>query len=177
MISQLFKRLFSVSLGTVVMSGCVLSELGEPPPWETDLWTKPGHTRSNIYSAIMKCRQQSTGNTSREKSESESLCMLRTGYKFIDWRAPHTFCKAGEKDPWAWNTPACRSLRGELIVTPDESATMPPQDLIDKPSTNTYTPPVPIAPSKHPAQVLQEQVQKDNNRHMNELLRGSDRQR
>jgi hypothetical protein len=177
MIFQSFRRLFVVGFGVVVMSGCVVHELGEPPPGDTQVWQKPGYTRSDVHSALLSCEKKSSGSTNREYLEARQLCMLRAGYKFINWRAPHTFCKAGEKDPWAWNTPACRSLRGELIVTPDESATIPPSDLIKKPSTNTYTPLEPIAPSKHPAQVLQEQVQKDNNRQMNELLRGSDRQR
>lgn len=167
-----FKYLFAVCLGTVVTSGCVLNQLGEPPPGETDLWTKPGHTRSHIYSTIMKCRQESTGNTSREKSESESICMLRAGYKFVNWRAPHTFCKAGEKDPWAWNTPACRSLRGELIITPDESASLPPPVMKDAPP-NSYIPAIPVAPSVSPEQRLQEKIQKDSNVQMNQLLQST----
>ncbi len=175
MIYRLFKRLFAVGSGAVVMSGCVLNQLGEPPPWESDLWTKPGHTRPHIYSAIMKCRQESTGNTSREKTEAEDLCMLRAGYKFVNWRAPHTFCKAGEKDPWAWNTPACRSLRGEIIITPDESASVPPSVKQETTEVQPRTVTIPNALTTAPAQRLQDKIQKDSNKQMNQLLQSGGR--
>jgi hypothetical protein len=174
MITYSIRRLFVAGIGSIVLSGCVMYELGEPPPWESDLWTKPGYTRSHIYLAIMKCRQESIGNTSRERTEAEQLCMLRAGYKFVNWHAPHTFCKAGEKDPWAWNTPGCRSFRGELIVTPDESASLPPPVVKDAPP-NSYTPAIPVAPSVSPVQRLQEKIQKDSNVQMNQLLRGGGR--
>jgi hypothetical protein len=172
MIFHSFKRLFFLVFVTSIISGCVLYELGEPPPWESDLWSKPGHTRSHVYSAIMKCRQESTGNTSREKTEAEQLCMLRAGYKFVNWRAPHTFCILGEKDPWAWNTPACRSLRGELVITPDESASLPPPVIKDA-TPNSYIPAIPVAPSARPEQRLQDKIQKDSNSQTNQLLQGA----
>lgn len=175
MTSNPFKCLFALCLGTVVTSGCVLNQLGEPPPGETDLWTKPGHTRSHIFTTIMKCRQESTGKTSREKSESESLCMLRAGFKFVNWRAPHTFCKAGEKDPWAWNTPACRSLRGEIIITLDESASVPPSVKQETTEVQPLKVTIPNAPSTAPAQRLQDKIQKDSNNQMNQLLQSGGR--
>lgn len=174
MISQYLKLLFPVCVAILILSGCVLSELGEPPPWETDLWLRSGHTRSQTYSAVLKCRQESTERTNRENIEVEQLCMLRAGYRFVNWRAPHTFCKPGEKDPWAWNTPACRSLRGELVITPDESAPLPPPVMKDSPP-NSYIPAIPVAPSALPEQRLQEKIQKYSNNQMNQLLLGGGR--
>lgn len=172
MISHSFKRLFFLGFVSVTMSGCVLYELGEPPLGETDIWSKPGHTRAHIYLAIMKCRQESTGNTSREKTEAEELCMLRAGYKFVNGRASRPVCKPGEKDPWAWNTPGCRSLRGELIITPDQSASLPPQVVDESPPAHTYAPDVPIAPSISLGQRMQDKIQNDSNVQMNQLLQG-----
>ncbi len=172
MIYQSFKRFFAVGFGAVVMSGCVMYELGEPPPGDTQVWQKPGYSRSDVYSALLSCEKKSSGNTNREYLEARQLCMLRAGYKFVNWRAPHTFCKVGEKDPWAWNTPACRSLRGELIITPDESASLPPPVIKDA-TPNSYTPTIPVAPSVRPEQRLQDKIQKDSNVQMNQLLQST----
>jgi hypothetical protein len=175
MIHQSFKQFFAVGLGAVVMSGCVIYELGEPPPGNTQLWQKLGYSRSDVYSALLICEKKSSGATNREYLEAEQLCMLRAGYKFVNWRAPHTFCKANEKDAWAWNTPACRSLRGELIVTPDESASLPPQVVGESPPANPYAPDVPIAPSISLGQRMQDKIQNDSNVQMNQLLQGGGR--
>jgi hypothetical protein len=158
MIYQSFKHFFAVGVGAVVMSGCVLYELGEPPPGDTQVWQKPGYSRSDVYTALLSCEKKSSGTTNREYLEARQLCMLRAGYKFVNWHAPHTFCKAGEKDPWAWNTPGCRSLRGELIVTPDESASLPPQAVGESPPAHTYTSDVPIAPSIPLGQRMQDKI-------------------
>jgi len=168
MISQSFKRLFVVCLG-VIVSGCVLYELGDPGGRESDYWTKPGYTQSQIYSTIMKCRQKSTGNTSREKMEVEQMCMLRAGYKFVEWHGPNKFCVRYKENVWAWNTPACRSLRGELVITPDESAFEPPPETEESTQPRTQTVTVPITSSTDPAIKLQNQVQKDSDIQMNQL--------
>jgi hypothetical protein len=170
MIYQSFKHFFAAGFGALVMSGCVMYELGEPPPGDTQVWQKLGNSNSDVYSALLSCEKKSSGTTNREYLEARQLCMLRAGYKFVNWRAPHTFCKAGEKDPWAWNTPACRSLRGELVIPPDESASSLPPFSNEDIQPKTSATPISIAPSASPVQRLQEKTQKDSNTQMNQLL-------
>jgi len=169
--SQLLKFLLTGITSTLV-AACAIYDIDTPPPGPTDVWQKAGYTKFQTYSVLVKCGQGQIH--SDEDLEKRDLCMMRAGFVYIE-RPTHRMCLP--RYPRAWNSSVCRALRGELIITPDESATIPPSDLIKKPSTNTYTPLAPIAPSKHPTQVLQEQVQKDNNRQMNELLRESDRKR
>ena len=166
-------------LFNVLLAGCGFNELGKAnyPP-EAQTWQKKGWSETHVRLKLADCYSQRKMQTQKvltlEATDFIDICMLKNGFTanpYPDasrWKDP---CKLEKQRA------LCKAYRGELIVTPDESATMPPPDLIDKPTTNTYTPPVPIAPSKNPAQVLQEQVQKDNNRQMNELLRGSDRKR
>lgn len=172
MISQSFKRLIVVCLG-VVVSGCVLYELGAPPPSEVDSWQKSGHTQSHIYVDLVKCKQKDTGKTNREKIEAVELCMLRTGYKYVDGSPPHKLCVSNKRDNWAWNTPGCRSLRGELVITPNESALEPPSETEESTQPRTQTVAIPVTPSTDPAIKLQNQVQKDSNAQMNQLLQGA----
>lgn len=163
-------KFIAVFFTVFAISACGIYNIDAPPPGDTDVWEKPGHAKSHIYSALMKCRQQLTTGTLREKVDAEQMCMLRHGFKRVE-RPTHRSCLRRYQE--SWNSPACRSLRGELIITPDESSSLPPPVVNERPAANTNTPTTPIAPSLPTEQRLQDRVQQDSNRQINNLLRSS----
>lgn len=158
--SQLLK-FFLTGATTALVSACAIDA---PPPGPTDVWQKSGYTKSQTYSFLLKCGQGQIH--SDEDLEKRDLCMMRAGFKYIEWPT-HRMCLP--RYPRAWNSSACRSLRGELVVTPDESAIEPPPKTEEPTQPRTQTVTVPIAPSTTQAQRLQEQVLRDSNIQMNQL--------
>lgn len=164
--SQLLK-FFLTGVTSMLVAACAIYEIDTPPPGPTDVWQKPGYTKSQTYSVLVKCGQGQIH--SDEDLEKRDLCMMRAGFEYIE---PPTHRMCLPRYPRAWNSSVCRSLRGELIITPDESASLPASVMKDA-SPNSYTPTIPIAPSVRPEQRLQDKIQKDSNVQMNQLLQST----
>jgi hypothetical protein len=123
--SQLLK-FFVTGITSTLVAACAIYDIDTPPPGPTDVWQKSGYTKSQTYSALVKCGQGQIH--SDEDLEKRDLCMMRAGFKYIE-RPTHRMCLP--RYPRAWNSSVCRSLRGELIITPDESASLPPPVIKD----------------------------------------------
>jgi hypothetical protein len=161
--SQLLK-FFLIGATTALVAACAIDA---PPPGPTDVWQKSGYTKSQTYSLLLKCGQGQIH--SDEDLEKRDLCMMRAGFKYIEWPT-HRMCLP--RYPRAWSSSVCRVLRGELVVTPDESALEPPPETEELTQPRTQTVTIPVTPSTDPAIKLQNQVQKDSNAQMNQLLQG-----
>lgn len=169
MISPL--KLIFVGLFAAIISACAISEIDVPPLSPGDRWTKSGYSKAQIRSADLACNDHQT--KSFAGIAISDVCMLRQGFIYIDspYRTAHKRCNR-PSDIEAWNLPSCRSLRGELIITPDESASLPPPVIKDA-TPNSYIPAIPVAPSARPEQRLQDRIQKDSNVQMNQLLQST----
>lgn len=167
--SQFLKFLF-LGVATAFVAACAVYDIDTPPPGPTDVWLKSGYTKSQTYSVLVKCGQGQIH--SDEDLEKRDLCMLRAGFKYIEWPT-HRMCLP--RYPRSWNSSVCRSLRGEIIITPEESASVPPSVKRETTEVQPRTVTIPNAPSTAPAQRLQDKIQKDSNNQMNQLLQSGGR--
>jgi hypothetical protein len=164
-------QIILIALPAAFVTACAIYEIDVPPLSPGDRWIKPGYTKTQVRSASLACTDYQT--KSFAGIANSDMCMLKQGFIYIDspYRTAHKRCQ-NPSDHDLWNLPSCRSLRGELIVTPDESASLPPPVIKDA-TPNSYIPAIPVAPSARPEQRLQDKIQKDSNSQTNQLLQGA----
>lgn len=155
----------AIILLAVFISACSMSELGAPPPDPEDRWVKSGYTKSQIRLALNMCGQNEPWSI--QSMEKIDWCMLQQGFVFIDSPYQHVHKRCDSYAPYK-NLPSCRSLRGELSSSTIQNSPSKSSEVIE--NSQKFQHSITIVPSASPTVTLQEQVQKNSNTQMNQML-------
>ncbi len=116
-------KIISTTIIFIGTAGCAAftDQLKPLPPTEL-LWNKPGHSRIDVDSELIKCSHQlksQTNLTFLQMSDIVDTCMLKKGFSFT----PHpngwaNFCYSNIFS----ETLGCKSAQGKIHISPDETS-------------------------------------------------------
>jgi hypothetical protein len=105
-----FLRLIVIVALSSGLASCGLRYIDAPPITIEDRWIKDGHSKNDIYRAVIACGyDRATRNNDQQISVDK--CMLSRGFIFVDspYDQQGAICKYADYQ----HLPSCQSLKNE----------------------------------------------------------------